>query len=721
MRALLLLGSGLLGCAQQAPVPHQVSLQKAKGPTPPPINTLEDRPQELLSPSGIEGWNYGASVVGIGDVDGDGYDDFAVGAPGADDVHDDAGAVFVYMGSSAGVDTSSPVRLEADNAYEDFSFGYRLAGADLNGDGYADLVASAYKGQAYDTAAIHVFYGSESGLSTDNQDRIESPDGVGNTGFGYGLTVLEDMDGDGYPEVAVGSWLARDQLGIVYVYRGGAGGLESTPWHSVTAFDDSAYTSRSFGFSLNSGDLNGDGMGDLIVADYRVKSVYLYFGSPTGLDETERNRIQTSDSVYSFGEKAVSGGDFNGDGYDDLLINAAGLDAGHGWVYFFYGGEDGPDIANPEVFATSSSFAEDFGSSIALVEDLNGDGLDELAIADPGYFSYRGVIHLRYGHEDGPEAAERSESLNPLDTSDTGAGFGVALGFAGDVDGDGYGDLIVGAPEWWQDWVGHAVLFYGRCDDYDGDGVCVAEDCDDEDAGETVVVPWYRDVDKDGYGNDAQMLEGCGQPLGYVAQGGDCNDGVASVSPGSTEIPGDQVDQDCDGVELCYLDWDDDGFRPNADDTRAGKDLSCTEPGEALSTEPLGDCDDENELVNPGFPERCNGIDDDCDGEIDGPNAIDVKRFLLDSDGDGFGVATDTVTACEAPEGYVPESERLDCNDGNPNIFPGAVERRGDEIDQDCDGEAQPSRGCSTAAGSAPGALLMGLLVVLGLGRRRRD
>ena len=140
------------------------------------------------------------------------------------------------------------------------------------------------------------------------------------------------------------------------------------------------------------------------------------------------------------------------------------------------------------------------------------------------------------------------------------------------------------------------------CDgiDNDCDGT-IDEGCDDDDddycdAGMTIV----------------------GTPSVCPNGGGDCNDADASIHPGATEIVDNGKDDNCDGYELCYLDADDDGYRPDSTSTVVSSDLDCLDSGEAESSDPTGDCDDTDASVHPGATEVCNNqIDDDCDSCID--------------------------------------------------------------------------------------------------------
>ena len=164
---------------------------------------------------------------------------------------------------------------------------------------------------------------------------------------------------------------------------------------------------------------------------------------------------------------------------------------------------------------------------------------------------------------------------------------------------------------------------------------------------------YYADFDGDGYGNGASgVAEACVAPAGYVAGNGDCDDNNNAVHPGSAEVCGNGIDDDCDGQtdEACGSpDNDSDGY-----------------------TTVQGDCNDSNATIHPGATEICgNSIDDDCDGQVD------EGCVNPDNDGDGYTTA------------------QGDCNDNSAAIHPGAAEICSNSIDDDCDG--QVDEGCNAS------------------------
>jgi hypothetical protein len=246
-------------------------------------------------------------------------------------------------------------------------------------------------------------------------------------------------------------------------------------------------------------------------------------------------------------------------------------------------------------------------------------------------------------------------------------------------------------------------IYYDR----DGDGYSDENDCDDNDAavnpGASEIcngidddcdglidegvseVPYFADADGDGYGDPNDSVEACGAPSGYVDDNTDCDDADANVNPGATEVP-NEIDDDCDGeidnvVKAFYRDADDDGYG----DPNDSVEDSSAPPG---YVEDNTDCDDTDAAVNPGVTEVPNGIDDDCDGEVDEK----VLTYHRDADGDGYGAPKDSVEDSSAPSGYVEDD--TDCRDTDPTVHPGATEAC-NEVDDDCDGEVD--EGCPAA------------------------
>ncbi len=238
--------------------------------------------------------------------------------------------------------------------------------------------------------------------------------------------------------------------------------------------------------------------------------------------------------------------------------------------------------------------------------------------------------------------------------------------------------------------------------DLDGDGFPASEDCDDSDASvnagaeevcdgvdndcdgevdEGVSSTWYTDDDGDGYGDAGAPVEGCEQPDGAVDDDSDCDDGDDRVYPDARELC-DGIDNDCNGtvddggVFPWYADADGDG---HGDPSTEIED--CAEP-EGYVAEG-DDCDDADAAVNPGADEVCNAIDDDCDGDIDEPDAVDAAVWYRDRDADGYGDDDTARRGCEAPSGFVDADG--DCDDTDADIHPDAAEVC-NAVDDDCDG-----------------------------------
>jgi hypothetical protein len=249
-------------------------------------------------------------------------------------------------------------------------------------------------------------------------------------------------------------------------------------------------------------------------------------------------------------------------------------------------------------------------------------------------------------------------------------------------------------------------LFYR---DEDNDGFYSFEDCDDTnelvnpDMQETCngidddcsgsidddlpTFTWYLDADGDGFGLESVSLDTCLEtaPAGFTLVSGDCNDQDSLVNPMSTEIC-NGLDDDCDGIAddsliiyTWYLDADGDGFGLD----QAFIDTCREIPPVGYALDP-GDCNDQDTTINPAMEESCNGLDDNCDGEID--EGLPQFTWFVDADMDGFGDETLMIDTCadQLPFGYSMISG--DCDDTDELINPDADDIPNNGIDENCDG-----------------------------------
>jgi hypothetical protein len=238
------------------------------------------------------------------------------------------------------------------------------------------------------------------------------------------------------------------------------------------------------------------------------------------------------------------------------------------------------------------------------------------------------------------------------------------------------------------------TLGFEDCDDDDAAAfpgaveLCnvVDDDCDGtvDEADAADALTWYEDGDRDGYGDATSFTVACSAPSGYVSNADDCDDTRTAVRPAATELC-DTIDNDCDGTidesdAADAGDWyaDSDGDRYGDASTLL---VSCAQPAGYVAD--ARDCDDLDSAVNPAATEICDGVDNDCNGTADGPDATDRTTWYVDGDGDGYGNRAVYTINCTAPSGYVTDS--TDCNDTTSLANPGAAEVC-DTLDNDCDG-----------------------------------
>jgi hypothetical protein len=439
------------------------------------------------------------------DFNGDGYADLAIGVPGEDlgSSLQNAGAVNVLYGTREGLSADDDQLWTQDSsgvsgsADPNDNFGWSLAAGDFDGDGYADLAISApfdSVGSADHAGAVHILYGSRDGLrAADNQRLHQDTSGMRDKAenddlFGLSLTS-GDFDGDGYFDLAIGvpyeNLDDRSDAGAVHVVYGSSDGLttkDSDFWHQdVSGIDGSSDPGDLFGLALAAGDFDGDEMHELAIGVplenlddiTNAGVVQVLAGSHSGLtsagDQTwhqDSSGIEGTAEHYDQFGLALTTGDFDGDGYADLIVGVPYDDVRSvedaGAVHAIYGSSDGLDSSGDQYLHQDTSGIEgtaetfDLFGIVLAAGDFDDDGRDDLAIGVPAEdvegatsATNAGVVNVLLGSSSGIKTSGdlllSQDSSGIRGSSESFDLFGSSL-TVGDFNGDDHADLGIGVP-----------------------------------------------------------------------------------------------------------------------------------------------------------------------------------------------------------------------------------------------------------------------------------
>src|SRR3989339_995994 len=653
--------------------------------------------------------DYLSSSFASGDINGDGYSDILIGAP----YHNGfAGIVYLIYGGSSLLSstTLSSAGVVKFSGEADSGAGVSIATGNFNGDEYDDILIGA-TGYNNDTGRVYLIYGQSDDLVSDNLANKIYFTGINENDITGVMVASGNIDGDPYDDILI----SESSMGSGYVGNGSVFLIygHALDFVSIPLNDSSVYRftgespASNTGISLATGDVDGDTYDDIVIGASEINKVYLLYGQPSDLSSHDLSadiQFSSGELESSFGFSLATG-NINNDNYADIIIgcpNDGALEKGA--VYLLYG--QAIDLSSHDV-GTSEDIkfyglhnSEAIGLSVS-VGDINADNYDDILIGKGAFEN--GYIFFIFGQStpltttavgiidfDGLSFIDVASTFNKIST-------------AGDVNGDGFSDVLVGNPGVNAN-TGIAYLAYIYVDvDHDGSlGGQYAVDCNDNDASISTNQTYYADLDGDALGNSNNTTAVCSYsvPGGYVANASDQNDNDYDNDGSETGTDCNDANVNISSNQTYYQDSDGDGLG-NISVTQAL--CSLTAPaGYVANTSDQNDSDYDNDSINDNVDNcatisNANQLNTDsdsqgnsCDADDDNDNVNDVndcasldanissnQTYYQDSDGDGLGNTSVTQALCSltVPTGYV-----TDHSDTNDNDY----DNDGSETGTDC-------------------------------------
>ncbi|MBF0098960.1 MAG: FG-GAP repeat protein [Magnetococcales bacterium] len=542
------------------------------------LSLLQGQVGFRISGTATDDW-FGRGISAAGDVNGDGWDDLIVGAAYADpNAISAAGSAYVIFGNSTGFSADFPLSsldgingFRLDGVAADDRTGRSVSTAgDMNGDGFADLLIGAQRADVNgtDSGACYVVFGKSSSFAPslelaalDGSSGFRIDGMAAGDKFGFSANGAGDVNGDGLDDLIIGAKYADpngvNAAGTSYVLFGKTTAFSSTVALSTLTgsngfqLQESEADARS-GYSVSSaGDVNGDGLDDLLVGAPNANvngsgsgTVYVVFGRTEGfssalqfsaLNGSNGFRMNGASSGDNAGFSVASAGDLNGDGLADLIVGAStadanGTDSGAVYIVFGKSAAFSPVLELSGLDGTSgfringAQSYDKLGNSVHSAGDINGDGYADLIVGAPQtdpHGGSSGSAYLLYGHSGSFSALVELSSLNGtlgfrVDGAQANQLFASPVGGAGDLNGDGFDDFLAGSIYADPDGIAHAgsgYVIFGNTSD--GSFTYLGSNSDDTLAGTSAAERFVA-----GNGNDT-LTGGGGADVFYGGAGDD--------------------------------------------------------------------------------------------------------------------------------------------------------------------------------------------------------
>jgi len=418
------------------------------------------------------GDSFGSTVSDAGDLNNDGFDDFMVSAYRYQNINKDNGRVYVYYGGNTN-DTIPDVIIYGSNGQSagdinkdgfgdllvdksvywggstmdsiaDFNLTNvsRVAGSgDYNNDDFADILTGQpnYNNNGEFAGCVSIFYGGSQLHSNADVVFYGEPS---SDYYGTSVSSAGDLNNDGYNDFIIGS-PGNDQAGLTagcaLVYFGGKT-ISNEPDLTLLGQKEGDRFGESVSYA---GDVNGDGFSDVIVSGFFAEKVKLYLGNNV-MDNNADLTFKGGDSSRYFGNCVSDAGDFNNDGFSDIIIGdfcnyAKGTNTGRAYIYFGGASMD----TNPDLTFEGEAIFNEFGNTVSDAGDVNNDGFSDIMIGAPRYdrTDLLGRLYIYYGSSSPDTIPDVVITGNKQYRQ-----LGRIIATAGDVNKDGFDDIIVGLP-----------------------------------------------------------------------------------------------------------------------------------------------------------------------------------------------------------------------------------------------------------------------------------